>query len=155
MVTMYGILSRSPDLVRADVGEFAHFLVDDVSGRRRTPLDGAINAVACWGNTELVHEHPDRAAVTAGGERATPAAEGHHWGTVCPTDPDYRAAILDRIEEVGARGATSGSPRWAFRARRSAGVTAASDCSQPATSTAVSPGGRTSSPLSSGRPPTA
>lgn len=129
---MYGILTSNRDLVRADVGAVAHFLADDVSGRRRTPVDGAINAVACWGDTALVREQPERAATTAEGERATPEAEGHHWGTVCPTDPDYRGSLLDRIAAVGAHGdvrlTTLGFPGEAFcRCDRCERLFAASD----------------------------
>jgi hypothetical protein len=101
---MYGILTSDPDLVRDDLGDFVHYVADDVSGRRRTPLDGAINSVACWGDTGTVRADPGRAAVTAEGTRATPEGEGHHWGTVCPTDADYRGTLLDRIESVGAVG---------------------------------------------------
>lgn len=101
---MYGLLTSSPALARTDVGDFVHFVADDESGRRSAPIDGAINAVACWGDTAAVRDDPDRAAVTADGTHATPDAEGHHWGTVCPTDTDYRAALLDRIEAVGALG---------------------------------------------------
>lgn len=90
---MFGILTSDPTLVRADVGGFVHFVADDVSGRRGTPLDGVVNAVACWGNTKIVRDDPERAAITAQGTRATPETEGHHWGTVCPTDPDYRARL--------------------------------------------------------------
>lgn len=115
---MYGILTSDPDLVGRDVGDFVHYVADDVSGRRRTPLGGAINSVACWGDTGTVGDDPGRAAVTADGTRATPEAEGHHWGTVCPTDPDYRAELLDRIEAVGAVGdvrlTTPGFPGAAF-----------------------------------------
>ncbi|NHN61569.1 MULTISPECIES: hypothetical protein [Halorussus] len=101
---MYGILTSSPALVREDVGDFAHFVAEDVSGRRGDPLDGAINSVACWGDTQVVADDPERAAVAGDGTRATPDAEGHHWGTVCPTDSDYRAGLLDRVETVGAAG---------------------------------------------------
>lgn len=101
---MYGVLTSDPDLARSDVGDLVHYVAEEVSGRRRAPLDGATNAVACWGDTGTVRDDPGRAAVTVEGTRATPGAEGHHWGTVCPTDPDYRAALLDRIEAVGAVG---------------------------------------------------
>lgn len=114
---MYGILTSSPTLVRENVGDFVHYISDDVSGQRRTPLDGVINSVACWGDTKAVHDDPSRAAVTADGTRAIPETEGHHWGTVCPTDPDYRARLLDRLETVGAndvRLTTLGFPGPAF-----------------------------------------
>lgn len=115
---MYGVLTSSPELARAGIGDVAHYDAEDVSGRRRDPLDGATNAVACWGDTEAVSADPARAAVAADGTRATPDAPGHHWGTVCPTDPDYRAALLDRIEAVGGAGdvrlTTVGFPGAAF-----------------------------------------
>lgn len=99
---MYGILTSSPAVVRENIGDFVHYISDDVSGRRRTPLDGVINSVACWGDTKAVHDDPSRAAVAADGTRAKPETEGYHWGTVCPTDPDYRAGLLDRLETIGA-----------------------------------------------------
>jgi len=44
--SMYGIPTSSPDLARTGVGDFVHFIPDEVSGRRGTPLGGAVNAVA-------------------------------------------------------------------------------------------------------------
>ena len=115
---MHGILTSDRDIAREGVGDFVHFVADDVSGRRRPPLDGQVNAVACWGDTETVREEPGRAAITADGLRATPETEGHHWGTVCPSDADYRAELLDRIETVGevsdVRLTTPGFPGAAF-----------------------------------------
>lgn len=66
--------------------------------------------MACWGNTAFVRDEPGRAAITTDGTWATPTAEGHHWGTVCPTDPDYRVALLDRIDSAVAGGAERGEP---------------------------------------------
>ena len=114
----FGVLTDDPDLAREGPGDLACYLAEDVGGRRRDPLADAINSVACWGDTATVSDDPDRAAVAADGTRATPEAEGHHWGTVCPTDPDYREALLDRIERVGAVGdvrlTTLGFPGDAF-----------------------------------------
>lgn len=102
---MYGILTSNPTLAREDTGDFVHHIADEVSGRCRSPVDGAINSIACWGDTEAIRSGQNRAAIAADGTRATPETDGHHWGTVCPTDPDYRTALLDRIETVGAVGA--------------------------------------------------
>ncbi|WP_049927942.1 hypothetical protein [Halopiger goleimassiliensis] len=115
---MYAILTDDRDLARADVGEVTHFFAESVDGTRREPLAGTVNSVACWGDTAAIRETPDRAAVTADGRRATPETDGHHWGTVCPTDPDYRAGLLERLERVGAAGdvrlTTLGFPGSAF-----------------------------------------
>ncbi|WP_459194904.1 hypothetical protein [Halosimplex sp. J119] len=101
---MYGILTADADLAREGVGDRTFYFAERVSGARRNPVDGVVNSVACWGDTETVRESPERAAVTDDGTRAAPDVEGHHWGTVCPTDSDYRAALLERIEEVGTVG---------------------------------------------------
>lgn len=107
---MYGILTDDAELADGTdtasegVGHVTYYLAERVGGDRDEPVPGAINSVACWGDTATVRAEPDRAAVAADGTRATPDAEGHHWGTVCPTDADYRAALLDRIERAGAVG---------------------------------------------------
>ncbi len=102
---MYGVLTSNSTLVREDIGSVAYYIADEVSGRRRAPIEGIINSVACWGDTKAVRDDPSRAARTEGGTRALPTVDGHHWGTVCPTDPDYRMELLDRIEAVGNIGA--------------------------------------------------
>ena len=115
---MYGILTADPDLARADLGDVTHFFADSVDGTRREPLAGAVNSIACWGDTATVRDEPERAAVTADGTRAIPDTDGHHWGTVCPTDSDYRDGLLERLERVGAVGdvrlTTPGYPGASF-----------------------------------------
>ncbi|NGM68147.1 hypothetical protein G6M89_03820 [Natronolimnobius sp. AArcel1] len=101
---MYGVLTDDRELAYADVGDQPHFFVEAVDGTRREPLEGAVNAVACWGDTEAIRADPALAAVAADGTRATPAARGQHWGTVCPSADDYREALLERIERVGSVG---------------------------------------------------
>ncbi|OVE85293.1 hypothetical protein [Natronolimnobius baerhuensis] len=101
---MYGVLTDDRELAQAGVGDRPHFFAEAVDGTRREPLEAAINAVACWGDTATVRDDPTRAAVTADGVRATPDARGHHWGTVCPSDSEYREALLERIERVGSVG---------------------------------------------------
>lgn len=101
---MYGILTDDPVLAGDDVGDVVYYLAEQVDGARNEPLPDVVNSVACWGDTATVRDDPARAAVDVDGSRATPDTEGHHWGTVCPTDPEYRAALLDRIETVGAVG---------------------------------------------------
>ncbi|MXV61660.1 hypothetical protein GS429_06200 [Natronorubrum sp. JWXQ-INN-674] len=101
---MFGILTDDPELARSDIGDVTYYFTNYVDGTCQPPLDGAISSVACWGDTATVSDEPDRAAVAADGTRAASDVEGHHWGTVCPTDPDYRAEVLERIGRVGAAG---------------------------------------------------
>lgn len=113
---MYGILTDDPDLARAGLGDRSYYFREYVDGTTTEPLEGTVSSVACWGDTETVREEPDRAAVAADGTRATPEADGHHWGTVCPTDPEYRADLLERIDrlEGDVRLTTLGFPGDSF-----------------------------------------
>lgn len=101
---MYGLLTDDPTIATDSITEKAYYMTDRVSGQRSPPVENAINSVACWGDTAAVESQPERAAVSRTGERALPSTPGHHWGTICPTDPDYRSELLDRLEAVGAVG---------------------------------------------------
>lgn len=114
---MYGILTGDADLAREGLGDVTYYLVDGTDGSRREPIPGTVATVACWGDTPTVEAEPGRAAVAADGTRAAPDAEGHHWGTVCPTDRAYREALLDRLAAVGDDGVrltTLGFPGESF-----------------------------------------
>jgi len=81
---MHGILTSDSSLARAEVGDFTHYIVDDVAGRQGRPMDDVVNAIACWGDTEAVRDdrdelrspprglvrHPIQRAIT--GERSVP-----------------------------------------------------------------------------------
>ncbi|MFU8866529.1 hypothetical protein [Natronococcus sp.] len=113
---MYAILTDDSELARAEIGDRSYYFTEFVDGRRQEPLEGTVSSVACWGDTAAVRDEPERAAVDADGTRATPDAEGHHWGTVCPTDPDYREGLLERIGrlEGDVRLTTLGFPGAGF-----------------------------------------
>jgi len=64
---MHGILTSDSSLARAEVGDFTHYIVDDVAGRQGRPMDDVVNAIACWGDTEAVRDDPGRAAISAEG----------------------------------------------------------------------------------------
>lgn len=97
---MYGILTGDPELARSDLGSVTHYLAERTDGVSREPIPGTVTTVACFGDTETVRSAPERAAVTPDGTRATTDAEGHHWGTVCPTDGAYRDHLLERLAEL-------------------------------------------------------
>ncbi|AFZ73517.1 hypothetical protein [Natronobacterium gregoryi] len=113
---MYAILTDDPGLARAGSGDRTYYFVESVDGTTNEPLEGAVASVACWGDTATVEADPERAAVSADGTRATPDSEGHQWGTVCPTDPDYRTDLLERLEELegDVRLTTLGFPGESF-----------------------------------------
>ncbi|SDR35197.1 hypothetical protein [Natronobacterium texcoconense] len=113
---MYAVLTDDPDLARAGIGDRTYYFVEYVDGTTNEPLEGTVASVACWGDTAAVEADPERAAVSADGTRATPDSEGHHWGTVCPTDPDYRADLLERLEDLegDVRLTTLGFPGESF-----------------------------------------
>ncbi len=115
---MYGILTSEKALVDAFADAVVHYSTDDVSANKRPPLENVINTVACWGDTAAVRADPSLAAQTADTTRAEPETEGHHWGTVCPTNETYRTTLLERISTVGGVGAlrltTPGFPGTQF-----------------------------------------
>ena len=112
---MYGILTGDPSVARSGVGDVTYFLAERTDGTRREPVEDTVTTVCCFGDTMTVEHDPERAAVAADGTRSTPTAEGHHWGTVCPTDPGYRAALLERLEDLGdVRLSTCGFPGTDF-----------------------------------------
>ncbi|MFC3958811.1 hypothetical protein [Halovivax cerinus] len=116
--TDLALLTGDEGLARDAPTAVVSYFVDRVDGTRTEPIADTTSVVACWGDTAVTASDPDRAAVAEDGTRATPDTEGHHWGTVCPTDDGYRAALLDRIETVGASGdvrlSTVGFPDEAF-----------------------------------------
>lgn len=101
---MYGIMSGDRTLASSECGTVTHYITDPVTGAATEPLPNTVNVISCWGDSETVAENPSRAAVTTTGERATPDTSRQQWGTVCPTDPEYRDLLLKRIEQVGSVG---------------------------------------------------
>jgi len=97
---MHGILTSDSSLARAEVGDFTHYIVDDGPDDRvvRWMTSSTPSPVGEYGSRS---GRPGTSCDLRRGTRAAPDTEGHHWGTVCPTDPDYRENLLSRIETIG------------------------------------------------------
>jgi len=77
-----------------EVGDFTHYIVDD--GGRTT---GVVRMTSSTPSPVGEIRKPfgttrDELAIRRRGLVRHPIQRGHHWGTVCPTDPDYRENLL-------------------------------------------------------------
>ncbi|MFB6092924.1 MAG: hypothetical protein ABEK02_07945 [Haloquadratum sp.] len=99
---MYGIVTRNAEEVGWDEFDVGFYEVKDVTGRADEPLSDAVNMLSCFGDTAAVDADPDLAAVDDDGTPATRDQEFFDWSYVCPTNEDYRAGLLEIIEECAA-----------------------------------------------------
>jgi len=72
---MHGILTSDSSLARAEVGDFTHYIVDDVAGRQGRPMDDVVNAIACWGRYGSRSGRPGTSCDLRRGTRAAPDTE--------------------------------------------------------------------------------
>jgi hypothetical protein len=98
---MYGIVTRNAEEV--DWGEFdvGFYEVKDVTGRAEAPLSNAVNMLSCFGDNAAVDSNPDLAAVDGEGNPATRERRYFDWSSVCPTNEEYRAGLLEMIDDCG------------------------------------------------------
>ncbi len=101
-MTAYGVVTRNEEEVSWGEFDRGFYEVKDVTGRAAAPLSDAVNMISCFGDNAAVEESPELAPVTADGERATRERPYFDWAYVCPTQPDYRAGILEMIEDAAA-----------------------------------------------------
>lgn len=96
---MYGAVTRNAEEVEWPEFDRAFFEVKDVTGRAAEPVPGAINLVACFADNAAAESDPELVAVDAEGRSATADRESFDWTHICPTQPDYRAGLLEIIED--------------------------------------------------------
>ncbi|RLM53664.1 hypothetical protein DVK02_12500 [Halobellus sp. Atlit-31R] len=100
---MYGIVTRNAEEIDWSEFDLGFYEVKDVTGRAAEPLPNAVNMVSCFGDNAAVNGNPDLAAVDADGTLATREQPYFDWSHVCPTNEEYRAGLLEIVEDSAAR----------------------------------------------------
>jgi hypothetical protein len=96
---MYGVVTRNEEETRWPEFDRAFYEVKDVTGRSADPIADAVSMVSCFGDTAAAEEHPELAPETPDGEKATRERTHFDWAYVCPTHEDYRAGLLEIVED--------------------------------------------------------
>jgi hypothetical protein len=99
---MYGVVTRNEEEVSWEEFDRAFFEMKDVTGRATEPVAGAVNMISCFGDNAAAEGNPDVVPVSDAGERATRELTYFDWDYVCPTHENYRAGILEMIEDAAA-----------------------------------------------------
>jgi hypothetical protein len=99
---MYGIVTRNAEEVDWSEFDTGFYEVKDVTGRAAEPLSNAVNMISCFGDNAAVNSNPELAAVDAEGTRATREQPYFDWSHICPTNEEYRAGLLEIVEDCAA-----------------------------------------------------
>ena len=99
---MYGVVTRNDEETRWPEFDRAFYEVKDVTGRSAEPVESAVSMVSCFGDNAAAEENPDLVPVTPEGQPATRERTHFDWAYVCPTHEDYRAGLLEIIEDCAA-----------------------------------------------------
>ncbi|QLD87576.1 hypothetical protein HWV07_00415 [Natronomonas salina] len=99
---MYGVVTRNEEETRWPEFDRAFYEVKDVSGRSAEPLESAVSMVSCFGDNAAAESDPDLVPVDPEGQRATRDSTYFDWAYVCPTHDDYRAGLLEIVEDCAA-----------------------------------------------------
>ena len=99
---MYGVVTRNADEVEMDPFDCGFYEVKDVTGRAAAPIPNAVNMVSCFGDNAAAAENPDLVPVDETGEPATRDRDYFDWAYICPTHPEYRAGLLEIVEDCAA-----------------------------------------------------
>ncbi len=101
---MYGVVTRNEE--ELDWAEFdrGFYEVKDVTGRAAEPVADAVSMISCFGDNAAADAEPSLVPVSEDGDRATREQPYFDWAYICPTHPEYRAGLLEIIEESAALG---------------------------------------------------
>ena len=97
---MYGIVTRNEEEVSWEEFDRTFYEMKDVTGRATEPVAGAVNMISCFGDNAAAEGNPDVVPVSKSGERATRERQYFDWDYVCPTHEEYRAGILEMVEDA-------------------------------------------------------
>lgn len=96
---MYGVTTRDPDALDGHEAGPAFYTVKRVSGTVVEPREDAVNTIACFGDAATAASDPDTLTVTASGIQASAARPEFVWDWLCPTNPEYRDALLSVVAD--------------------------------------------------------
>ncbi len=99
---MYGVVTRNAEDLEWPEFDRGFYEVKDVSGRQEEPLESAVNMVSCFADNAAADAEPDLVPVDSEGNRATREQPYFDWAYICPTDPNYRAGLLEIVEDCAA-----------------------------------------------------
>ena len=99
---MYGVVTRNEPETEWDAFDRAFYEVKDVTGRGAEPLPSAVNMVSCFGDTAAAESSPELVPVDDEGTPATRDQPYFDWAYVCPTHEDYRAGLLETVDDCAA-----------------------------------------------------
>ncbi len=101
---MYGVVTRNEPELGWPEFDRSFYEIKDVTGRATEPATGATNTISCFADNAAADARPELVPVSADGERATREQPYFDWAYICPTQPEYRAGLLEMIEDCGAVG---------------------------------------------------
>ncbi|MFC4551285.1 MULTISPECIES: hypothetical protein [Halorussus] len=99
---MYGVVTRNEEETEWSEFDLGFYEVKDVTGRAAEPLESGVNMVSCFGDNAAVERDPSLAPVSDVGAPATRERPYFDWAYVCPTHDDYRAGLLEIVEDCAA-----------------------------------------------------
>ncbi|MFB6138631.1 MAG: hypothetical protein ABEJ42_09915 [Halobacteriaceae archaeon] len=99
---MYGVVTRNAPELEWEGFDRAVYEVKAPTGRTAEPEAAGASAVSCFGDTATVEVRPELAQRDAAGRPATRERADFGWSSVCPTEPDYRAGVLETVADAAA-----------------------------------------------------
>jgi len=97
---MYGVVTRNAPELEWDAFDVGFYEVKDVTGRTTDPVGTGISMVSCFGDNRTAGDQPDLVPVSETGERATRERTYFDWAYICPSDEEYKEALLDLVTEA-------------------------------------------------------
>lgn len=96
---MFGVVTRNEEELEWPEFDRGFYEVKDVTGRASEPLSTGVNMISCFGDTAAGESDPSLVPVSDEGDLATRDRPYFDWGYVCPTREDYRAGLLEMVDD--------------------------------------------------------
>ncbi len=99
---MYGVVTRNEEELDWSEFDCGFYEVKDVTGRAAAPTEKGVNMVSCFGDNAAAESSPELVPVDDEGNRATREQPYFDWAYVCPSRDEYRAGLLETVEDCAA-----------------------------------------------------